>query len=235
MMSADLPDVIQGMVREFSPHARKPDGFRTPLVRKVSARYFEDVRKLPKKEVFGLCETLLSLGDTTEGIGWGYRTVGFDWAFRIHKLYTKSDFARFQSWFKRYVKSWDGCDDFCTRGLGYLIFMFPELTAKTRGWALSRNRWLRRGAAVSLIYSLRRRQSLDKAFEIADILLLDRDDMVQKGYGWMLKEGTKHFPSEVFNYVMKHKKVMPRTALRYAIEKLSAELKKRAMSREGRV
>ena len=68
-------------------------------------------------------------------------------------------------------------------------------------------------------------------FEIADILLLDKDDMVQKGYGWMLKEASNHEPKKVFEYVMRHKKEMPRTALRYAIEKLSPDLRKQAMAK----
>jgi len=43
--------------------------------------------------------------------------------------------------------------------------------------------------------------------------------MVQKGYGWMLKEASKLHQDDVFQYILKHRKEMPRTALRYAIEK----------------
>ena len=63
------------------------------------------------------------------------------------------------------------------------------------------------------------------------ILLEDRDDMVQKGYGWMLKEASKKHQAEVFDYVMKQKARMPRTALRYAIEKMPVEMRRRAMER----
>ena len=56
--------------------------------------------------------------------------------------------------------------------------------------------------------------------------------MVQKGYGWMLKVVSNHEPRKVFEYVMRHKKEMPRTALRYAIEKLSPDLRKQAMAKE---
>lgn len=70
-----------------------------------------------------------------------------------------------------------------------------------------------------------------EAFTIADILLRDSDDMVQKGYGWLLKEISNLYPDRVFHYVMKHKETMPRTALRYAIEKLSPPLRKKAMKR----
>jgi 3-methyladenine DNA glycosylase AlkD len=56
-------------------------------------------------------------------------------------------------------------------------------------------------------------------FEIANRLLLDRDDLVQKGYGWMLKAASEAHQTDVFAYVIQHKQHMPRTALRYAIEK----------------
>jgi 3-methyladenine DNA glycosylase AlkD len=55
--------------------------------------------------------------------------------------------------------------------------------------------------------------------------------MVQKGYGWMLKEASKKHQPEVFDYVMSKKARMPRTALRYAIEKMPVEMRRRAMER----
>ena len=72
---------------------------------------------------------------------------------------------------------------------------------------------------------------LTDIFEIADILLTDHDDLVQKGYGWMLKAASEANQANVFVYVMKNKALMPRTSLRYAIEKMPAELKKQAMAR----
>jgi len=72
---------------------------------------------------------------------------------------------------------------------------------------------------------------LKEVFEISDILLLDSEDMVQKGYGWLLKVASNNHQKEVFNYVMKNKSVMPRTALRYAIEKMPKDLKKNAMEK----
>jgi 3-methyladenine DNA glycosylase AlkD len=68
-------------------------------------------------------------------------------------------------------------------------------------------------------------------FQIVDILLLDKDDMAQKGYGWMLKVASQVHEKEVFEYILAHKTTMPRTALRYAIEKMPKELKNRAMEK----
>jgi 3-methyladenine DNA glycosylase AlkD len=90
---------------------------------------------------------------------------------------------------------------------------------------------MRRAAAVSLIVPAKHGKFLKEAMEIADLLLTDRDDMVQKGYGWLLKEASRKHQKDVFDYVMKNKKEMSRTALRYAIELMPKELKTEAMKR----
>jgi 3-methyladenine DNA glycosylase AlkD len=132
------------------------------------------------------------------------------------------------------VNNWGNCDHLCCGALGNLIKQYPELVSKRTKWAKSKNRWFKRAAAVSLIVPVKSGLLLDHVFKTADILLTDNDDMVQKGYGWMLKEAGSAkggiFSNEVFAYVMKHKAVMPRTALRYAIEKLPPSKRKQAMA-----
>ena len=84
---------------------------------------------------------------------------------------------------------------------------------------------------MSLIYPVRKEgKYLGKIFEIADRLLEDEDDLVRKGYGWMLKEASNVYPKKVFDYVMRKKDKMPRVALRYAIEKMTKSWKERAMA-----
>jgi 3-methyladenine DNA glycosylase AlkD len=92
-------------------------------------------------------------------------------------------------------------------------------------------RWVKRASAVSLIVPARKGLFLREIIEIADILLPDRDDMVQKGYGWMLKAASQAHQTAIFDYVIRKKAVMPRTALRYAIEKMPGDLKKMAMAK----
>jgi 3-methyladenine DNA glycosylase AlkD len=72
---------------------------------------------------------------------------------------------------------------------------------------------------------------LGEAFQISDILMQDGDDLVQKGYGWALKEASKTWQSEVFDYILENRKRMPRTALRYTIEKMPKDLRSKAMKR----
>jgi 3-methyladenine DNA glycosylase AlkD len=90
---------------------------------------------------------------------------------------------------------------------------------------------MRRASAVTLIIPARKGMFLDDIFGIARLLLTDKDDMVQKGYGWMLKAASQAHQDRVFSFVMSNKKSMPRTALRYAIEKMPDELRKAAMEK----
>ena len=160
------------------------------------------------------------------------RFFAFDWALKVKKEYRPQDFKRFESWLKKYVDNWGTCDHLCTGAIGNLVHQFPEVAAKMRPWTKSRIRWQRRAAAVSLIVTVRNGELLNEVFRTADNLLKDADDMVQKGYGWMLKEATHKFPNEVFKYVIKNKREMPRTALRYAIEKLPPAKRKEAMKKD---
>jgi 3-methyladenine DNA glycosylase AlkD len=195
-------------------------------VRKLSSEFFQKIKKKPKQQILQLCNLLLESGYSEQ------RTIAFDWAFRLRKLYEKSDFQLLSTWLMKHVHGWGACDDLCTHALGVFIYQFPEFIKKIREWTRSKNRWVRRASAVCLIYSVRRKEHLEQVLETADALLTDQDIMVQKGYGWMLKEASNHYPKEVFDYVMKNRREMPRTALRYAIEKLSPEHRKEAMKRE---
>jgi 3-methyladenine DNA glycosylase AlkD len=109
------------------------------------------------------------------------------------------------------------------------MMQFPERVADLSRWATSPNRWMRRAACVSLIVPAKRGGFLPEVFTLASLVLTDPDDMVQKGYGWLLKEASRKHTDEVFAFVIQHKKVMPRTALRYAIELMPKDLKVEAM------
>jgi 3-methyladenine DNA glycosylase AlkD len=200
-------------------------GVRTGKVRKLARKYYGEVKDLSKDEVFNVCEELLDTGISEN------RTIAFQWAHRLKSEYERGDFTRFESWVEKYVHNWGACDDLCTHALGVLVYQYPELIENLKNWCSSDNMWKRRGAAVTMIYSIRNGEVLDTVIEIADLLFSDEEDLVQKGYGWMLKEASKDHPRAVFDYVMDNREEMPRTSLRYAIEKLPKDWRDRAMER----
>ncbi len=200
-------------------------GVKSDQVKKIAATYFQKIKDRDKKEIFSLCEDLLQSGYGEEAF------IAFEWAYSLRRRYEREDFLVFERWVDQYVDNWAKCDTLCNHTIGSFVEMYPEFVERLAVWARSENRWLRRASAVTLILPARKGDFLKEVFEIADILLEDRDDMVQKGYGWMLKEASKKHQAEVFDYVMSKKARMPRTALRYAIEKMPAEMRRMAMEK----
>ena len=200
-------------------------GVKTGVVVAIAKKYWKELKDVSKSEIFDLCEELYKSGIMEESF------VVSSWVPKLSGCFEKKDITVFYHWIHSYITNWASCDGFCNHSVGAYIEKYPEQISELKKWATSKNRWVKRAAAVSLIVPARHGKFLDKVFEIADILLLDSDDMVQKGYGWMLKEASRLHQQEVFSYVVKHKKVMPRTALRYAIELMPQSLRKKAMEK----
>ncbi|MCJ7701102.1 MAG: DNA alkylation repair protein [Anaerolineales bacterium] len=211
--------------QEDETKLRGSKALHTSVLRNIARYGFQEIKTLPKDQVFALCEQLLASGDGPE------RLIAFQWAFRIRKQFDPEDFGRFERWLSEFVTGWGSCDDFCTHAFGYFIYAYPQFIPNLTRWTRSTNRWFRRGGAVVLIYAIRRGKNFQAAFEIADRLLTDPDDLVQKGYGWMLKEISNLEPEAVYNFVLERKDRMPRTALRYAIEKLDPQSRAAAMAK----
>jgi 3-methyladenine DNA glycosylase AlkD len=218
--------------------AAKVYGIQSKEVHKIAEAALRQIKDYPKKTIFALCEELWQSGYMEE------IRIACVWTEALQKQYEPTDIFVFERWISDYVNNWADCDTLCNHTVGEFVMMYPEYVARLKEWAKSSNRWLRRAAAVSLIIPARKGMFLDEILEIADILLLDRDDLVQKGFGWMLKAASmsetfvkgnvktkkKHLDA-VFQFVVKNKSVMPRTALRYAIEKMPPELKAKAMEK----
>ena len=200
-------------------------GVKSARVRQIAKTYFAEVRDLPKEQLFALCESLLQTGYLEES------SIACDWVKRFHTQFKPKDWTIFERWIDAYIANWASCDTFCNHTVGTFLEMYPQYVSRLRTWAKSKNLWKRRAAAVSLIIPARKGLFHENVFELAEILLLDSEDMVQKGYGWMLKEAGNSDQQAVFQFVMKHRRVMPRTALRYAIEKMPKSLKERAMKK----
>ncbi len=200
-------------------------GVRSAVVGNIAKENFKAVKDLPKAEIFGLCEELWRSGLMEESF------IACNWSYFVNKKFTPEDFYLLERWVGTYLNNWASCDTLCNHTVGSFLEMYPEFLPELKRWAKSTNRWMRRAAAVSLIVPARRGKFLKEIFELADIMLMDSDDMVQKGYGWMLKVASQAHQKEVFEYVMKNKTTMPRTALRYAIEKMPPELRSVAMAK----
>ncbi len=200
-------------------------GIRSGTVKEIAKQNYLLMKDMSKKEILDMCDSLWESGMMEESF------VACLWTEKLVPQFTPEDFSILEKWVNRNVNNWASCDTLCNHTVGDFIQKYPDHLAELRKWAMSENRWVKRASAVSLIIPARRGKYLDDIFEIAGILLMDSDDMVQKGYGWMLKEASKPHQKAVFDFVMRHRAIMPRTALRYAIEKMPADLRARAMER----
>jgi 3-methyladenine DNA glycosylase AlkD len=201
-------------------------GVNTGTVRKIAEKHWSEVKLFSKEKIFALCEELFRSDYMEEAF------VASFWLPNLVEQLEPNDLEVFKAWIERYINNWAKCDTFCNHTVGGLIEKHPESVSEVKSWAKSENRWLKRAAAVSLIIPAKKGEFLREVFEISDTLLSDEDDMVQKGYGWLLKEASRKHQKEVFNYVMKNRASMPRNALRYAIELIPKELKAEAMKRD---
>jgi 3-methyladenine DNA glycosylase AlkD len=99
--------------------------------------------------------------------------------------------------------------------------------------ATSDNLWERRIAIVSTWEFIRYKQ-LDDTLAIAELLLHDKHDLIQKAVGWMLREVGKRERARLVTFLDLHVHEMPRTILRYAIEHFSPEQRRHYLSVRSR-
>ncbi len=187
-------------------------GIRVPVVRKLVRRY-RDAR----------ISTLISLLKSK----WHEERL-----FAVLSLadrYARGDAAQRKTVFDAYldnlgqVNNWDLVD-----GSAHLI-IGPHLENRSRRLlyrlARSRNVWRRRVAIMSTFHFIRQ-DDFDDTLAIAQILLNDEHDLIHKAVGWMLREtGKRHLATEE-GFLREHYRDMPRTMLRYAIEKFPERRRK---------
>lgn len=220
------PNIAAGSSRFFKEgEAANVYGVKSSDVRRIGKIALKEVKDLSKAEVFNICEQLWKSAYLEEAV------IACMLAESLEKQYLPEDFKIFEHWVHNYLTNWADCDTFCNHTVGNFVMMYPQFISELKKWAKSDRRFVKRAAAVTLIIPARKGLFLQDIFEIANTLMLDADDLVQKGYGWMLKAASESNQKEVFEYVMSKKEIMPRTSLRYAIEKMPADLKSQAMKR----
>jgi 3-methyladenine DNA glycosylase AlkD len=140
------------------------------------------------------------------------------------------EFRRFETWFGQ-VRSWADHDALAMYLIGPLLVADPRRVKRPLRWAASPSRWRRRGAAVSLIHGIRRGLFYREATVVTERLVADRDDMVQKGLGWLLREWAKHNPGAAVPVLMAIRGRASRLVLRTGCEKLAPALRIRVLGR----
>ena len=136
----------------------------------------------------------------------------------------------FKRWLRDgYSSNWATTDAICGYLIGPLLVCHPSAVSRVAAWAGDPNMWVRRASAVSLIPSVRKGMALDLAYAVAGRLHSDPEDLIQKAVGWMLREAGKTDPKRLERYLRQNGPSIPRTTLRYAIERFGPALRHKIM------
>jgi 3-methyladenine DNA glycosylase AlkD len=130
---------------------------------------------------------------------------------KIYALYLKST---------RWINNWDLVDLSAPNIVG--DFLMGRSRKPLHRLAHSPVLWERRVAILSTFRFIKERQ-FDETLRISEILLCDEEDLIQKAVGWMLREVGKRDPLTEETFLKKHFRQMPRTMLRYAIERFPTD------------
>jgi 3-methyladenine DNA glycosylase AlkD len=150
----------------------------------------------------------------------------------------KTPAERRQQLFDLYIRRHDRINtwDLVDRSAPYVVGGYLRDKPRDILYSLARSEhmWERRTAMVSTGYFIRQGE-VDDAFKIAEMLLDDKEDLIHKATGWMLREAGKVDRSRLLRFLDQYAASMPRTALRYAIEHLDTEQRAHYLSQKGQV
>ena len=130
---------------------------------------------------------------------------------------------------KDWLDNWASVDVFCAASLGALIARHPEVADELKRWAFHPNRWVKRASAVSFIKPAKNPEFLPVIYEVAASLFPVEDDLIHKAAGWLLREAGKTDPKRLEAFLLRHGPAVPRTTVRYAVERFPEPKRRRLL------
>jgi 3-methyladenine DNA glycosylase AlkD len=199
-------------------------GIAAPEMRELARELFQEIRSEWRvDEATEFCSIMLT-NPYHEVRGLGILTFE-----RYRKDFPRSTFVTIKDWLLAdYCNSWALVDVLCPTSVGALLEKYPDLVTAIKGWANSSNRWVRRASIVSFIKLAKKTQYLEAIYEMVRSHFADHDDLIQKASGWLLREAGKTDLARLEKFLRRHGPAIPRTTLRYAIERFP-EAKRKAI------
>ena len=208
-----LRDPAQARFAEHFFHGGHFLGIRVPAVRKIASEF----RSLSLDEI----ERLLSSK---------WHEARLLAVILMTKLYARADRATRDALFRMYIDNTDRIDNWDLVDVSAPHVVGAHLRDRSRALlvklARSKSIWERRIAILATNDFIRHADVAD-TFRIARLLVRDQHDLIHKAVGWMLREAGKKDRAALVEFLEEHAAVMPRTMLRYAIEKFGPEERRR--------
>ena len=207
-------------------------GVRSPQVREIERQVFQAV-----KPAWSLADALFFADSMIRKRYLEAKGVGILLLSRYSASYDESLLTTIRGWLADgHCSNWATTDTLSSTVLTSLLRRYPQLLTVLKTWTDSESLWVRRASAVSLILLARRGEHLDNAYSISEALLDDREDLMHKAVGWLLRECGKTDAERLEAFLIARGRRVPRTALRYAIERFPPARRKRILeeTRESR-
>jgi len=213
-------------VQRYFKETVRSFGVSSPKVRELARDLYEAVRgSWTVADAIALCEQLLPRPELEA------KSVGTLLLLRFHRDFSRPLFATIHGWLaKDRLDNWASVDTFCPQALATLLARFPELLAGIEKWAREPNRWVRRASIVAFLKLVKREEYLGPAYAMAARHFASGDDLVQKAAGWLLREAGKRDIERLEKFLLQHGPTIPRTTLRYAIERFPESKRKRLLA-----
>ncbi len=159
------------------------------------------------------------------------KALGIELLARYRRQFTPALLPRWHRWLARGdAANWATTDAICGYLIGPTLAQFPAAAARLEPWAQHPVLWVRRAAIVSLIPLARHGRALPLLYRLARRLHADGEDLMQKAVGWALREAGKSDPARLERYLRQHGRRIPRTTLRYAIERFPPAMRRELLA-----
>jgi 3-methyladenine DNA glycosylase AlkD len=211
-----LADPVRAQgVQNYFKHNVVALGIDTPTLRRYTRerviRAIQAGWTLP--DGIGLCDRLL--GEPELEI----RGAGILILAAFHQEFDRRLIKPAERWLGTRLDNWALVDAFASSVISPLLAKWPSVETILRRWSRDRVFWRRRAALVTLVPFARHGHRLDLAYELAREHFSAKEDLMHKATGWLLREAGKTDRQRLRDFLMEHGPAIPRTTLRYAIEK----------------
>jgi 3-methyladenine DNA glycosylase AlkD len=205
-------------------------GVAAPAVREIAARVHRRVRdEWTVEDAIALCDLLLPRAELEA------KGVAILVLRRYRRTYPPSLFDTVHRWLvEDRLDNWASVDGLCPEVIGTLLESRPARIADLERWARSPSRWVRRASIVSLLRLAHREEHRGAVYAMARRHFASDDDLVQKATGWLLREAGKADMRTLEAFLLRHGPRVPRTALRYAIERFPPARRRELLVRTRR-
>ncbi len=219
--------------RRYFPHGIHCIGANAADIKFVISEFQASNPNLNATQMLAVTEYLLQNAEYSEET-----MVAFGLINKFVKQhYDESLLLRFEFWLENYATNWSLVDDLCIKTIYNFFMARPELITSTQHWTYSNAAWCRRASNVVWVKFVKRKMGkatycLEKEliFKNCTILMSDEDEFVQKSIGWLLKVTSQHHEKDVIAYIEQNYNRMPRSTIRYAIEKMDAPTRKKLLT-----